>query len=72
MLLRIGPKLAGRRKRLLTDALNERLRPLRQRRRELANDPGYLRSVLTAGTNRAREIATVTLSDVRKLMHNVY
>jgi tryptophanyl-tRNA synthetase len=59
-------------KRLLTDALNERLRPLRQRRRELANDPGYLRSVLANGPNRAREIATVTVSDVRRLMHNVY
>jgi tryptophanyl-tRNA synthetase len=59
-------------KRLLTDALNERLRPLRQRRRELAGDPAYLRSVLTAGTHRARDIAEATLSDVRELMHNTY
>ena len=59
-------------KRLLTDALNERLRPLRQRRRELAGDPGYLRSVLAAGTNRARDIARATLGDVRELMHNAY
>ena len=59
-------------KRLLTDALNERLRPLRQRRRELANDPGYLRSVLANGTNQARETAAVTLKDVRELMHNAY
>ncbi len=59
-------------KRLLTDALNERLRPLRQRRRELAADPVYLRSVLTTGTNRARDIAEATLSEVRYLMHNTY
>ena len=59
-------------KRMLTDALNERLRPLRQRRRELADDPAYLRSVLVAGNARAREIAAATLDDVRALMHNAY
>ena len=59
-------------KRLLTDALNERLRPLRQRRRELADDPSYLSGVLAAGTDRAREIAAATLGDVRELMHNDY
>ena len=59
-------------KRLLTEALNERLRPLRQRRRELADDPAHLRSVLTTGTARAREIAATTLRDIRELMHNAY
>jgi tryptophanyl-tRNA synthetase len=59
-------------KRLLTDALNERLRPLRQRRRELVADPAYLRTVLTTGTDRARDIAEATLRDVRALMHNTY
>lgn len=63
---------AAKLKRLLTEALNERLRPLRQRRRELIADPAYLRSALTAGTNRARDIAEATLSDVRDLMHNAY
>jgi tryptophanyl-tRNA synthetase len=56
-------------KRLLTDALNERLRPVRARRRELAADPGYLRRVLAEGNDRAREIASRTLRDVRTLMH---
>jgi len=59
-------------KRLVTDALNERLRPLRARRRELAADPGYLRQVLADGNERARAIADRTLSDVRSLMHTVY
>lgn len=68
----VGGAGAAGLKRLLAEALNERLRPLRQRRRELADDPAYLRSVLTAGTDRAREIAAATLSDVRSLMHNAY
>ncbi len=68
----VGGAGSARLKRLLTDALNERLRPLRQRRRELAADPAYLRSVLTTGTNRARDIAEATLCDVRDLMHNAY
>ena len=68
----VGAAGAAGLKRLLTEALNERLRPLRQRRRELAGDPGYLSSVLAAGTNRAREIAAATLDDVRELMHNSY
>jgi tryptophanyl-tRNA synthetase len=59
-------------KRLVTDALNERLRPLRARRRELAADPGYLRQVLAGGNTRAREIADRTLSDVQSLMHTRY
>jgi tryptophanyl-tRNA synthetase len=59
-------------KRVLTDALNERLRPLRARRRELAADPAYLRRVLADGNDRAREIGTQTLADVRQMMHTTY
>jgi tryptophanyl-tRNA synthetase len=68
----VGGGGASALKRLLTDVLNERLRPLRQRRRELADDPGYLSSVLAEGTNRAREIASTTLGDVREFMYNAY
>jgi tryptophanyl-tRNA synthetase len=68
----VGGAGASGLKRLLTEALNERLRPLRQRRRDLAEDPAYLSSVLAAGTDRARQIAATTLSDVRELMHNAY
>ena len=59
-------------KRLVTEALNERLRPIRARRREFAADPGYLRQVLADGNERARAIAARTLSDVRPLMHTSY
>lgn len=68
----IGAGGAAGLKRLLIDALNERLRPLRRRRRELADDPAYLSGVLAAGTDQAREIAAATLADVRDLMHNDY
>jgi len=68
----VGAAGAAGLKRLLTDVLNERLRPLRQRRRELADDPAHLSGVLAAGTDRAREIAATTLGDVRELMHNDY
>jgi tryptophanyl-tRNA synthetase len=68
----VGGAGASGLKRLLTEALNERLRPLRQRRRDLAEDPAYLSGVLAAGTDRARQIAATTLSDVRELMHNAY
>jgi tryptophanyl-tRNA synthetase len=59
-------------KRLVTDALNDRLRPMRARRREYAADPGYLRQVLADGNQRAREIAGRTLADVQHLMHTTY
>src|SRR6476646_6091811 len=59
----VGAAGAAGPKRLLTDVLNERLRPLRQRRRELADDPAHLSRVLAAGTDRAREIAVATLGD---------
>jgi tryptophanyl-tRNA synthetase len=68
----VGDGGAAALKRLVTDALNERLRPLRARRRELAADPGYLRQVLAGGNTRAREMADRTLSDVQSLMHTRY
>jgi tryptophanyl-tRNA synthetase len=68
----IGPRGAAALKALLTEALNERLRPLRARRREVAADPGYLRQVLAEGNERARQIATRTLAEVRQMMHTRY
>jgi tryptophanyl-tRNA synthetase len=68
----VGARGAAALKALLTDALNERLRPLRARRRELAADPGYLRQVLADGNARARHVADRTLADVRELMHTTY
>jgi tryptophanyl-tRNA synthetase len=41
---------------------------LRQRRRELATDPGYLQRVLVEGNARANDIADRTLQRVREVM----
>ena len=68
----LGDGGAAALKRLLTEALNERLRPIRARRREVAADPGYLRQVLADGNERARALAARTLSDVQALMHTRY
>jgi tryptophanyl-tRNA synthetase len=54
------------------DAVNDRFAPIRARRAELAADPGYLRSVLAAGNERAATIAAATLQAVRERMHQVY
>ena len=56
----------------MTEAINERFRDIRDRRAELAADPGYLRDVLRAGNARARDIAGETLDETRRLMHTEY
>jgi tryptophanyl-tRNA synthetase len=58
-------------KRVLTEAINERLRPARTLRSALIQDRGYLREVLNAGTAAAAAIAAETLATVRQLMHTV-
>jgi tryptophanyl-tRNA synthetase len=57
---------------VVTDSLNELLRPIRARRAELADDRAYLRDVVREGNRRAREIAAATLGNVRELMHMSY
>jgi tryptophanyl-tRNA synthetase len=59
-------------KRLLTEALDARLAPIRERRAALVREPGYLRSVLSTGNERARALAAETLDGVRALMHTAY
>jgi tryptophanyl-tRNA synthetase len=59
-------------KALVTEAVNEELRPLRRRRRELAAEPGYLRQVLAEGNARANDIADGTLRRVREVMDMAY
>ena len=68
----LGDGGAAALKRLLTEALNERLRPIRARRREVAADPGYLRQILADGNERARALAGRTLDEVRARMHTRY
>lgn len=68
---RIGEGGGGALKNELTVALNETLRPLRQKRAELEKNPEYIRSVLLDGVKRAREIAVKTLDEVREAMNMV-
>jgi tryptophanyl-tRNA synthetase len=68
----IGDGGASTLKRLVTEAVNERLRPLRRRRAELAADPGHLLDVLADGNAVANEVADATLRQVRQRMHMQY
>ncbi len=68
----IGDGGGGALKALVTEAVNERLAPIRARRAELQADPGYLLSVLREGNARANEIAETTLQEVRETMGMIY
>jgi tryptophanyl-tRNA synthetase len=65
----IGSAGASGLKKVLTESMNEYLRPLRSRRRELEADPGYIRSVLLAGITQARMVGEQTLHEVRRAMN---
>lgn len=69
---RIGVGGAVGLKRVVTEAVNEGLREHRQRRVELARDPGHLHAVLRAGNARANEVAEQTLATVRAVMGMAY
>ena len=68
----IGSRGASELKRRATEAVNERLRPVRERRAELMLDRGYLRTVLRDGSEAARRIAQRTLTQVTAAMHTNY
>lgn len=66
---RIGEGGGGMLKKMLTDSLNDYLRPHRELRKQLEADPEYIRAVLRKGIAQAREIATLTLEEVRRAMN---
>lgn len=68
---RIGDGGGGMLKNILTEAMNEKLRPLRQERARLEADPVYIRQVLLDGSAKAREIGIKTLEEVRERMNMV-
>ncbi len=51
-----------------TSALLETLAPLRKRRQEIESDPRSVENALKKGAERAREVASQTLVEVRKAM----
>ncbi len=65
----IGQGGSGQLKKRLTENLNEYLRPLRSKRKELENNMDYVRDVLLSGVKTAREVAQETLQEVRKVMN---
>ena len=68
---RIGDGGGGALKAELTEALNEKLRPLRTERARLEASPDYIRQVLLTGSQKAREIGIKTLDEVRSVMNMV-
>ncbi len=68
----LGDAGGGGLKKLVTEALNERLAPHRAARAELVADPGHVLGVLRAGNAHANEVAEATLADVRTAMQMVY
>ncbi len=66
---KIGDKGSGALKSMLTEALNEELKPLRAKRAELEKNPDYIRKVLLDGVEKTRVIAEETLKEVRHVMN---
>ena len=68
----IGDGGAGKLKALVTEAINDYFAPIRQRRQELAANQDYLLQVLHAGNDKANQVASETLDNVRKAMKMDY
>nr|WP_218886131.1 tryptophan--tRNA ligase [Kineococcus aurantiacus] len=64
----VGDGGAAALKEVVTEAVNEHLRPLRQRRRELADADDHLRAVLAAGGEHAGAVADRTLATVNQAL----
>lgn len=65
----IGDGGSGQLKKVLTDSINEYLRPLRARRKELEQNMDFVREILRSGVRAAREEAIKTLEEVREVMN---
>ncbi len=68
----IGMGGAGQLKRYVTEAVNDYFAPIRERRRKLEQDMGYIHDVLADGNKRANAIAEKTLGEVREAMGMSY
>jgi tryptophanyl-tRNA synthetase len=69
---RIGDGGGGTLKKIVTDALNETLAPIRARREALARDPAVVRDTLTRGIATAAAVADATLRETRAAMNMGY
>jgi tryptophanyl-tRNA synthetase len=59
-------------KKFLNQILNEFLEPMRQRRHEFEQDIPEIYNILKKGTEKARETAAQTMSEVRSAMQINY
>ena len=59
-------------KKLLNQVMQEVLEPIRQRRREYEKDIPEIYNILRRGSEKAREVAAQTLSEVRSAMRINY
>jgi tryptophanyl-tRNA synthetase len=69
---RIGDGGSGTLKKLVTDALNDVLQPIRRRREEVAREPDIVTDVLRRGIATANDVANATLREARAAMNMDY
>lgn len=55
-------------KKKLTDKINELLEPMHERRQQYVNNPGLVKDILAAGTEKAHAVAQDTMAEVREAM----
>ena len=68
----IGAGGAAALKRTVTEAVNEYLAPIRERRARYARERAYIRQILRDGIERANTVAETTLKEVRTAMNALY
>ncbi len=68
----IGDAGSGALKKYVTDAVNDYLAPIRERRHRYEQDLDYVKDVLHEGNRKMNEIANRTLDEVRVAMGMVY
>ncbi|MGB8468265.1 MAG: tryptophan--tRNA ligase [Candidatus Babeliales bacterium] len=59
-------------KKYLFEQLNAFLTPIRNRRKEFAKDPAYIKQVLAEGTAKTQQVAQQTMQEVREVMYLNY
>ncbi len=62
----------GEVKKRLLEAVDTYFSPFRQRRDELLKDPEFVKGILKTGAEKARDIAMITIEDVRKKVGTNY
>jgi tryptophanyl-tRNA synthetase len=59
-------------KKELAAAVNAAMEPMRRRREELAAEPGAVKRILEQGAEKAREVAKLTMDEVREAVFTKY